>query len=59
MWCSMVLRSVSGKQFDSVPTIKFNVLDAITVNYEALASCFLGTYGNLVCQTLLSSLPAC
>lgn len=55
----MVFKSVSGKQFDSVPTIKFNVLDAITANYEALASYSVRTYGNFVCQTLLSSLTAC
>ena len=50
---------MSGKQFDSVPTIKLNVLDAITANDEALAICSLPAYGNLVCQTLLSPLPAC
>lgn len=59
MYCYKFFRSMSGKQFDSVPTIKFNVLDAITANYEALASCSLRTYGNFVCQTLLSSLTAC
>lgn len=55
----MFFKSVSGKQFDSVPTINFNVLDAITANYEGLASSSARTYGNFVCQSLLSSLTAC